>query len=258
MKQDVQFNSDNVLLAGNLYTPDKLNPSKKYPAVVVGGSLTSVKEQMAANYAERLAAKGFVALAFDYRNYGASEGQPRQYENPALKLADLQAAVSYLLSLPYVQAVGALGICTTGGNVAYLAANDSRVKAVATAAAWLPDEAALPALYTSKENVAALRRKGEEAKKHFDATGENQTIPAYSNTDKTASHFGPMEYYMDKTRGGGVKEWKNEFAVMSWEPWLDFAPIDFAASITTPYMMVHSDGCALPENAKKILQCPAR
>lgn len=251
MKQKIQFSSDGLVLVGNLYMPDNFDQTKKYPAVIVGGSLTSVKEQMAGTYAEKLAAKGIVSLAFDYRNYGESEGQPRQYEDPALKLKDLEAAVSYLHSLPYVQAVGALGVCTTGGNVAYLAADDNRIKAVATVAAWLPDAEVLPLLYGSKENLDNLRKSGAEAKKQFGLTGENKIIPAYSNTDESASHVGPMEYYMDKTRGGGVSEWKNEFAVMSWETWLDFDPISKAKNITIPYMMFHSDGCALPDNAKK-------
>ncbi len=251
MKRKIQFNSDGLVLVGNLHTPENFDQTKKYPAVIVGGSLTSVKEQMAGTYAEKLAAKGIVALAFDYRNYGESEGQPRQYEDPALKLKDLEAAVSYVRSLPYVQAVGALGVCTTGGNVAYLAADDNRIKAVATVAPWLPDAEVLPVLYGSIENLDNLRKSGAEAKKQFALTGENKIIPAYSNTDKSASHVGPMEYYMDKTRGGGIVEWKNEFAVMSWETWLDFDPIGKAKNITIPYMMFHSDGCALPDNAKK-------
>ncbi len=251
IKEKVQFISDGLVLMGNLYKPENFSNSKKYPAVITGGSLTSVKEQMAGTYAEKLAEQGLIALAFDYRNFGESEGQPRQFEDPNLKLKDLQAAVSYLLSLPYVQAVGALGVCTSGGNVAYLAAEDNRVKAVATVAAWLPNSEVLPLLYGSEENVNNLRKVGLESKKQFALNGENKIVLAYHDTDQTASHVGPMEYYMDKTRGGGVKEWKNEFAVMSWETWLDFDPMSRAKNITTPFMIFHSDGSALPDNAKK-------
>ncbi|NAS13743.1 alpha/beta fold hydrolase [Flavobacteriaceae bacterium R33] len=248
--QKVHFQSDGLTLVGHLYTPDNFDQSKKYPAVITGGSLTSVKEQMAGTYARKLAEQGFVALAFDYRNYGESEGQPRQYEDPQLKLKDLQAATTYLLALPFVDHVGALGVCTSGGNVAYLAAEDDRIKAVATVAAWLPDENTLPLLYGSQENLDELRRKGQEAKKKFASTGETDIILAYHNEDQSASHVGPMEYYMDNNRGGGVAEWKNELAVMSWEAWLDFDPMSKAKNITIPFMMVHSDGSALPDNAK--------
>src|SRR5882724_6278541 len=112
-KEKIQFKSDGLVLAGNLYKPKNFDSSKKYAAIVTGGSLTSVKEQMAGAYAEKLAEKGFITLAFDYRNYGESQGQPRQYENPSFKLKDLESAVTYLLSLPYVYVAGALGVCTS-------------------------------------------------------------------------------------------------------------------------------------------------
>lgn len=132
--------------------------------------MTSVKEQMAGTYAEKLAEKGFIAFAFDYRNYGESEGQPRQYEDPALKLRDQESAVTYLLSLPYVKAVGALGVCTSGGNMAYLAADDKRVKAVAIAAAHLSDPSNVSSFYASiGKNVDSLRKAGAEARKNLKA-----------------------------------------------------------------------------------------
>jgi len=61
-----------------------------------------------------------------------------------------------------------------------------------------------------------------------------------------------MEYYMDNQRGGGVPQWQNAFSVMSWEPWLDFDPVREAAKVTTPTLIVHSDGCGLPDQARKV------
>ncbi len=247
----VTFKRDNLQLVGHLFTPVDFNPNKKYPAVLIGGSLTSVKEQMASTYARELVKEGIVALAFDYSHYGESEGQPRQFEDPAQKLKDLQAAVTYLERLDYVSGVGALGVCTSGGNMAYLAETDDRIKAVITVAAWLPNEETLPLLYGSEENLKTLRESGNQAKEKYNSQGENKIVLAYSDTDKTASHFGPMEYYMDTTRGGGVEEWKNEFATMSWPTWLDFNPMDKAKNIKAPVMVIHSDGSALPDNAKQ-------
>ncbi|MEM1320093.1 MAG: alpha/beta hydrolase [Bacteroidota bacterium] len=251
IKESITFQAEGLTLAGHLFKPANFDSSQRYPAVVTGGSLTSVKEQMAGTYAQKLAEQGLIALAFDYRNFGESEGQPRQFEDPQLKLEDLKAAVTFLSELPYVQAVGGLGVCTSGGNMAYLAAEDDRVNAVATVASWLPNTATLPLLYGSPDKLQNLQQAGAKAQAKYTATGENTIIPAYHNTDTTASHVGPMEYYMDANRGGGVKEWKNEFAVMSWEPWLAFDPMSKASAITTPFMMFHSDGSALPDNAKQ-------
>ncbi|MEL7248611.1 MAG: alpha/beta hydrolase [Bacteroidota bacterium] len=250
----VSFYSGDNNLQGHLYLPANFNENEKYAAVVVGGSLTSVKEQMAGTYAEKLAQNGLVALAFDFSNYGESEGAIRQFEDPQQKSHDLSAAISYLEELPYVRGTGALGVCTAGGNVAYLAAEDDRLQAAVIVAAWLPNEEVLPLLYGGQEQVNQLRIVGQIAVKKHQETGVNEIILAYHNTDTTASHTGPMEYYMDKKRGGGVTEWQNAFSVMSWEPWLSFDPMSKAAKINTPFMMIHSDGSALPENAKQFFE----
>ena len=65
-------------------------------ALVTTGPLTSVKEQATGAYAEALAQRGYAALAFDHRTFGESEGRPRQFENPAAKIADIRAAVAAL------------------------------------------------------------------------------------------------------------------------------------------------------------------
>ncbi len=57
------------MLAGNLYTPENFDGNKKYPTILVGGSWTTVKEQMAGLYAEELAKQGFITLAFDHRYF---------------------------------------------------------------------------------------------------------------------------------------------------------------------------------------------
>jgi fermentation-respiration switch protein FrsA (DUF1100 family) len=129
VKRKITFDRDGLILVGNLFTPDNFREKGRYGAVIVEGSLTSVKEQMPGTYAQKLADQGFVALAFDYSHYGESAGEPRQLESPAEKLRDLQAAVSYLRGLPYVQAVGTVGICTSAGNAACLGAADPRVRA---------------------------------------------------------------------------------------------------------------------------------
>ncbi len=253
-KKKVEFKSDGLTLKGILFEPNDASKENTYPAVVVGGSLTSVKEMMASTYAHKLAENGISALAFDYSHYGESEGLPRQFENPETKLNDLQAASGYLESLETISNVGALGICTTGGNMAYLGADPKNVKAIATVAAWIPTEEVLPLLYGSAERVGELRALGKEATENYKNNGEATLILAYHNEDQSASHVGPMEYYMDTNRGGGIKEWKNEFAVMSWENWLNFNPLAYANDVKVPAMLIHSDGSALPDNVKKFYE----
>ncbi|MEM8891072.1 MAG: CocE/NonD family hydrolase, partial [Bacteroidota bacterium] len=137
----IQFKSEGLSLAGNLFYPENWESDKKYPAIVVSGSWTTVKEQMAGLYAKKLAEKGFITLAFDFRNFGESEGEPRFYESPSLKKEDVKAAVAYLESLPEVEEnqIGAFGVCAGAMYTLMAASEEAKIKAVVTAASWLHD-----------------------------------------------------------------------------------------------------------------------
>src|ERR1039457_1949923 len=87
-------NGTGDVLVGDLCRPGGLR--SEVPALVVTGSWTTVKEQMAGLYARRLAAGGFIALAFDFTGYGQIAGVRRDVEEPTLKASDFNAAVSFL------------------------------------------------------------------------------------------------------------------------------------------------------------------
>ncbi len=252
----VTFKSEGVTLTGNLYYPANFSEDKQYPAIVVSGSWTTVKEQMAGLYAAKLAEEGFITLAFDFRNFGESEGEPRFYESPKLKVADIQNAVSYLTSLPTVESsrVGAFGVCAGAGYTLVSAAQDERIKAVVTTASWLHDGEAVKLFYGGEAGVAARIKAARAAKKNYAENGVVEYIPAISTTDESAAMYGPYDYYLNPERGA-IPEWcADKFAVMTWEDWLTFDPTTTAKDVKVPTLMIHSDGAVLPAYAKQYFE----
>ena len=245
----VNFQSEGAQLVGNLYYPPNFDDTKSYPAIVVSGSWTTVKEQMAGLYAEKLAHAGFITLAFDFRNFGESEGEPRFYESPALKKTDVRHAVTYLESLTEVNQtkIGAFGVCAGAMYTLMAASEDDRIKSVVTTASWLHDAEAVKLFYGGEEGVRTKVEAAQAAKQAYATSGEVQYIPSISTEDQSAAMYGPYDYYLNPERGA-IPEWSaDKFAVMSWEDWLTTDPMPTAENLTVPTLMIHSDGAVLPQ-----------
>lgn len=123
-----------ITLAGDLYTP-KNKTAEKLPAIAVSGPFGAVKEQASGLYAQTMAERGFITLAFDPSYTGESGGEPRNVASPDINTEDFSAAVDYLSNRSDVdpQKIGILGICGFGGFALNAAANDPRIKATVTA-----------------------------------------------------------------------------------------------------------------------------
>ncbi len=118
-----------ITLAADLYVPK--NATGKLPAIAVGGPFGAVKEQVSGLYAQTLAERGFLTLAFDPSFTGESGGEPRYVASPDINTEDFSAAVDYLSTRDDVNPaqVGILGICGWGGFAVNAAAIDTRIQA---------------------------------------------------------------------------------------------------------------------------------
>ena len=121
-----------ITLAADLYIPK--NTTEKLPAIAISGPFGAVKEQASGLYAQTLAERGFLTIAFDPSYTGESSGETRYVASPDIKTEDFCAAVDYLSSRNDVdtERIGILGICGWGGIALNAAAIDTRIKATAT------------------------------------------------------------------------------------------------------------------------------
>ena len=121
-----------ITLAADMYTPK--NPEGRLPAIAVCGPFGAVKEQCSGLYAQTLAERGFLTIAFDPSFTGESGGQPRYVASPDINTEDFSAAVDFLSIQENVdpERIGILGICGWGGMALNAATLDTRIKATVT------------------------------------------------------------------------------------------------------------------------------
>ncbi|MGE4552718.1 MAG: alpha/beta hydrolase [Desulfovibrionaceae bacterium] len=200
--EKVEFhNRFGIYIAADMYKPKRFDPSVKYRAIIVGTPYGGVKEQGAGIYAQAMAERGYVAIAFDESYNGESGGFPRRTSSVEGFVEDFHAAVDYMGTRPYIDRnkIGVIGLCGSGGFSLSAAQVDHRIKAVATVSMY--DMSRVKAngwmdSWTEAERNAYLDQLGEERWKEY-AGGEVKTLglpeTIDEQTDPITREF--YEYY---------------------------------------------------------------
>lgn len=177
-----------ISLAGDLYAP-KNRGAERLPAIAVSGPFGAVKEQASGLYAQEMARRGFIALAFDPSFTGQSGGRPRRVASPDINTEDFSAAVDYLTTRGDVDAdkIGIIGICGFGGMGLNAAANDPRIKATVTstmydmsrvnANGYFDADNNADARYAARVNLNAQRTADAKSGKIARAGGVPDSLP---------------------------------------------------------------------------------
>lgn len=152
-----------ITLAADLYVP-KTNAGDKLPAIAVSGPFGAVKEQSSGLYAQTLAERGFLTIAFDPSFTGESGGQPRSIASADINTEDFSAAVDYLATRPDVDAgrIGILGICGWGGFAINAAANDTRIKATVASTMYDISRVTANGYFDAADNADARYKMRQE------------------------------------------------------------------------------------------------
>lgn len=186
------YNRLGINLVADLYVPKKLDRAKRSPAIIVGHPFGGVKEQTSGLYAQTMAERGFITLAFDASYNGESGGQPHFIASPEAFVEDFSAAVDYLGVNPLVDRnrIGVIGVCGSGGFGLAAAEIDARIKAVATVSMYdigqakrqgLAENLDKDTLKKSLEQIAAQRWAEVDGAERAMVIGTPEAITASSS-----------------------------------------------------------------------------
>jgi fermentation-respiration switch protein FrsA (DUF1100 family) len=221
VRETVRFRSDGLTLAGHLYRPATAARGERTAALVMAGPMTSVKEETLPHYAAPLAEAGYNVLAFDNRNFGESEGEPRQHLDTAEQVEDLKNAVSYLLSREDVdpERIGLCCVCLGAGYGLAVASMDLRVKALAIVAGGYNITDTYRD-FLGEEGFAAYLETLNGARQRQYESGELEYMPAIAGPPDYAPSAMPVqeayEYY-SRAQATEAPNWENRLTVASME-----------------------------------------
>lgn len=247
-KKVMFVNRYGITLVADMYTPK--GASGKLPAIAVSGPFGAVKEQSSGLYAQQLAERGFLTIAFDPSFTGESGGQPRRVASPDINVEDFSAAVDFLSVQPNVDVnrIGILGICGWGGIAIEAATNDPRIKA--TVASTMYDMTRVSAngyfdadnskekRNTARAKLAAQRTEDYRTGKYQRAGGVVDPLPQDAPQfvkDYHAYYKTSRGYHI---RSGNSNDGWNTTSVL---PFMNFKFFEYAGELENAVLIVHGE-----------------
>lgn len=238
-----------ITLAGDMYIPKTIKKGEQYPAIAISGPFGAVKEQASGYYAQTLAEKGFITLAFDPSYTGESGGKPRNIASPDINTEDYSATVDFLSNQKNVDAekIGVLGICGFGGFALNAAQIDTRIKATVTSTMYDMTRVSAKGYNDSIDETGRYKLK-QELNKQRTKDFKNKTYAKAIGLPEKLTGNEPLfvkeywEYY--KTPRGFHKNsinsngnW-NTTSVLSL---INLPILAYSNEIKTPVLMIHGE-----------------
>jgi fermentation-respiration switch protein FrsA (DUF1100 family) len=244
MRQDVEFNAEGVTLRGWLYVPD--GASGPVPTIVMAHGFSAVKEMYLDAFAEVFAQGGLGALVFDNRNFGASDGEPRQEIDPWAQVRDYRHAITYARTREEVDGdrIGIWGSSYSGGHVLVVGAIDRRVKCVVAQVPLISGHHNSRRLVRS--DLIASVREAFDADREARFRGEPPAMVPVVDPDPMATSALPTAdswEWFGQTGETRAPSWRNEVTLRSVEMFWEYEPGAWIEWISpTPLLLVVAQG----------------
>ena len=246
--ESVRFkNRFGITLAADLYKPKWAEG--KLPAIAVGGPFGAVKEQSSGLYAQTMAERGFLAIAFDPSYTGESSGEPRYVASPDINTEDFSAAVDFLSIREDVdpELIGIIGICGWGGMALNAAAIDTRIKATVTVTMYDMSRVNANGYFDAMdENARYELRKKLNAQRTIDARNGSYALAGgvVDPLPADAPQFVKDYYDYYKTKRGYHKRSLNSnggWNVTSALSFISTPLLTYSSEIRSAVLMIHGE-----------------
>jgi fermentation-respiration switch protein FrsA (DUF1100 family) len=239
MREDIQFNADGVTLRGWLYIPDGVGGPA--PAVVMAHGFSAVKEMCLDRFAEAFAAAGLAALVFDNRNFGASDGEPRQEIDPWQQVRDYRTAITYASTRGELDPdrIGIWGSSYSGGHVLVVGAIDRRVKCVVAQVPLISGHANFRALVRA-DFIAGFQAQFNSDRDARFRGDPPAMVPVVDQDPLAPSALPTPDSYtwFTETHESRAPSWRNEVTLRSVEMFTEYEPGTYLPWISpTPLLM---------------------
>lgn len=241
MRKDVAFKTqDGLTLRGWHYLPD--GHAGRAPVIVMAHGYSAVKEMYLDRFAEAFAAAGLASLVYDNRNFGASDGEPRQEIDPWRQISDYRDAITFAETLPETDParIGVWGSSYSGGHVLVVAATDRRVKCVVSQVPLISGHRNARRLIRADYFAGVLAMCDDDRRARY-AGGKPAMIPVVAEDPAAPSALPTPDSFTWFTETGKTRapSWRNEVTLQSVEMFTAYEPGAYVRYISpTPLMMV--------------------
>ena len=248
MRKDIEFKTENgVTLRGWHYVPD--GRQGKAPTIVMAHGFSAVKEMYLDRFAEAFAAAGLACVVYDNRNFGASDGEPRQEIDPWQQVRDYRDAITYAETLEETDParIGVWGSSYSGGHVLVVGAIDRRVKCVVAQVPLASGHGNARRLIRA-DYLAGVQGMFAEDRRARMAGKTPAMIPVVAQDPASPSALPTPDSWVWFTETGRTRapSWKNEVTLRSVEMFTEYEPGSYVSFISpTPLLMVVALGDVL-------------
>ena len=260
MRERISYYSDGLKLSGILSTPDNSRQGSHFPGVVLVPGFMSTADAFHPGFAEELSAGGFVSLTMDFRGFGESEGV-RGEVIPYLQIYDASNAISYLQSRPEVNPdkIALLGVSLGGGEVAYIAAQDRRVKCVASMV-LVGDGERRMRRFRTKQEWETLMQKVQEDRINRVLTGKSKDFHGFLGEGTDSVLIMPPDLSSSLKDAEQVeKEKGNRTTLATVDGWLGYKPEEIIDKVSpTPILFVQAEKDELEADDANLLYRKAK